>query len=115
MHVPNRHLADVPRAKITDYLLSSSHRTGRAKAFFFERMGFRIERWKELADALRQHVIDHEAVASHVNEYGARFLVDGEIKTPSGRAPMLRSVWIIPSDALVPQLVTAYPAKAKSA
>ena len=74
-------------------------------------MGFEVERWQELADALRQHVIDHEAVGVIVGEYGTRYQIEGELKTPRGRAPVVRSIWIVPNEALAPQLVTAYPGR----
>jgi hypothetical protein len=55
MRLPNSEHLQVDRKKIVDYLLSSSHPDGRAKAEFFRRFGFRRERWEVLAVALRRH------------------------------------------------------------
>lgn len=53
MMPPERDRAYVDQTKITDYLLSRSHPDGRTKAEFFMRFGFAIEKWQELAEALR--------------------------------------------------------------
>lgn len=44
----------VDRDKIVNYLLSASHPDGQAKAEFFRRFGFSLERWETLADVLRR-------------------------------------------------------------
>jgi len=44
MKLPNHEKAVVPKAKITDYLLSLSHRDGCSKAKFFMLFGFSPER-----------------------------------------------------------------------
>jgi len=41
--------------------------------------------------------------------YGKKYVVDGELKTPSGAMMHLRTVWIIESGDDVPRLVTAHP------
>ena len=54
MLLPNREHARVDRAKITDYLLSTSHPDGYGKAVFFMRLGFRLAEWEMLAGAPRE-------------------------------------------------------------
>jgi len=53
MRLPNAEDARVDREKLTDYLLCVSHPDGASKAEFFARLGFRLEDWAALADALR--------------------------------------------------------------
>lgn len=55
MKLPNVENALVPKPKITDYLLSFTHRDGRSKAQFFIRFGFSAENWETLANALLHH------------------------------------------------------------
>src|SRR5688500_15183073 len=93
MLAPNAHLAEVPPSKILDYLLSTEHRTGRGKARFFHAMGFRREDWKTLAEALKQHVVEHHVAGTTASNFGTRYRVEGGLQTPIGKAPQVRSVW----------------------
>ena len=97
------------RKKIVEYLLSSSHPDGSAKARFFIRFGFTSENWKIFAQALRQHGRTHDVSASIESRYGTRYSVDGSLETPDGRNPNVRTVWVLAKRSKVPRLVTAYP------
>ena len=55
MKLPHASKARVERTKVVEYLLSSSHPDGSAKARFFIRFGFSSEKWKIFAQALRKH------------------------------------------------------------
>ena len=109
MKLPHIEQADIPMAKIVEYLLSVTHPGGFGKALFFRRYGFRTESWEVLAAALRRHAIDHEVRKREVARFGERFVVEGEIATPDGRRPMVRSVWFIERGEEIPRFVTAYP------
>lgn len=111
MKLPNYESAIIAERKITEYLLSFSHRDGRSKAQFFSRFGFSAEAWDILATALRNHAAAHEVVAVEVTRFGTSFTVEGSLETPDGRTPRIRTVWFIDNDHVVPHLVTAYPAK----
>ena len=63
MNLPNYAQAVVPERKITEYLLSLTHRDGRSKAAFFMRFSFTADNWEGLADALRRHAAEHEIIA----------------------------------------------------
>ena len=108
MKLPNAENARVDRDKVIGYLLNRAHPDGAGKAAFFERFGFSTEKWQLLADALRQHG-QHPVVNSVESEYGIRYTVDGEIETPDGRRPTVRSVWIVEQGGKRPRLVTAHP------
>ena len=113
MKLPNQKDAIVPREKIVDYLLSTSHRDGRHKAAFFCSFGFTAESWEDLANALLQHGVDHEIANEEDSLFGRRYVVDGIMAMPDGRTAMLRSVWFIETGTNVPRLVTAYPVRRK--
>ena len=109
MKLPGHDRAVVPRAKITGYLLSLTHRDGRSKADFFTRFGFSIASWEELAAALRHHAADHTVAKVEDAPFGTRYVVEGILPTPDGRTPTIRSVWFIETGEHMPRFVTAYP------
>jgi hypothetical protein len=109
MKLPNFEKAIIPREKITDYLLSPSHRDGRGKAAFFARFGFTAHLWQILAVALLQHAATHEVTKMEASSFGTRYVIEGNLETPDGRAPSVRVVWFIDIGEEIPRLVTAYP------
>ena len=60
MKLPHVEQAIIPQQKLTEYLLSPTHRTGRSKAVFFVAFGFTREAWGALADMLRRHAEEHD-------------------------------------------------------
>lgn len=95
MKLPNVGAAVVPRAKIVEYLLSPVHPTGRHKARFFGQFGFSLGAWQNLAAALRRHATEHELSIVEDTPFGTRYIVEGPLPAPDGRAPVVRSVWFI--------------------
>ena len=114
MPPPNAKLAEVSREKVVEYLLNSQHPDGAGKAAFFLGAGFVVERWEELANALKGLAL-HASVASRVDSsHGSKYIVDGEIETPRGQSVSVRTVWIIDSGRQILRLVTAYPLRQDS-
>jgi hypothetical protein len=111
MKLPNLNTATVPQAKITQYLLSSTHESGKGKAGFFTHFGFSVEEWHELAKALLQHAAENEVAKVEDSPFGRRYVIEGEVPTPDRRTPMVRAVWFIDNEQEVPRFVTAYPLK----
>jgi hypothetical protein len=111
MRLPNAGQATVPERKITAYLLSFSHRDGRAKAAFFVRFGFTADAWDTLAGALRRHAEDNDVAEIEQTLFGVSYTVEGPLTTPDERTPWVRVVWFVPTGEVVPRLVTAYPVK----
>ena len=109
LQIPDRAHSRVDRAKIVDYLLSTMHPDGRAKAEFFLRFGFRAERWQELADALREVGASNPVAGLVETDYGLRYTVDGPMRAPDGRAPHVRTVWIVELGGVSARLITAHP------
>lgn len=111
--MPDREKAIVPREKITEYLLSTTHPVGRHKSIFFRNHGFDSESWETLANALVGHAMTHEVQATEVFEFGIKYKIDGAMPTPDGRSPVIRSVWFVASFGEPPRLVTAFPGPTK--
>ena len=109
MNLPKGDKSIVDREKIVDYLLNPSHPYGASKAKFFAAFGFRVEEWEKLAGALRLHGQTHEAKRVRETGFGPRYEVEGELTTPDGRSPRLRSVWQQDDGEVAPRLITAYP------
>ncbi|HEY0322566.1 MAG TPA: hypothetical protein VGC66_16545 [Pyrinomonadaceae bacterium] len=109
MMLPNARLALVERRKIVEYLLNPAHPDNGGKAAFFMALGFRAEDWEILADALRRMALN-SLVSQHMETiHGKKYIIDGVIEAPTGKTPVVRTVWIIDGDADFPCLVTGYP------
>jgi hypothetical protein len=111
MKLPGRESASIERRKVLEYLLSLDNPDGRSKARFFIRVGFDPADWLAFADARREHAFAHEVCAVNDSRHGTRYIADGPLETPSGRRPLVRTVWIIEHGTRAPRLVSAYPLK----
>jgi hypothetical protein len=109
MKLPNIDLISVEQEKITEYLLNAGHRYGASKARFFARFGFSSRNWEVLAFALRKHGQKYDVIRITETVFGPRFEVEGELHTPDGRNPTVRSVWQLDPGMVAPRLITAYP------
>lgn len=109
--LPSAEAAIVADTKITRYLLNPDHREGGPKARFFLAFGFNRENPALLAEALRQHPLDHPLVDTRLEPFGAIHIVDCSIRTPDQRNPCVRTIWITEDGSPGPRLVTAYPAR----
>ncbi len=107
MKLPNHKKLIVEKSKITDYLLSEEKSGG--KSAFYMAFGFEREDWLTLKEALLQHASSHEITHSSETLHGIKYIIEGEMQTPDGRSPQVRSVWIVDTGKDVPRLVTAYP------
>lgn len=113
MKAPGRENPQVPGEKVVAYLLSDTHPSGHAKARFFRRFGFSVDRWELLADALRRHVATHDVTKEEDSPFGRRYNVDGPLESPDGRNPIVRSVWFTESGSTQLRFVTAIPSRRK--
>ena len=109
MKLPNADLLLAEQEKICGYLLNPTHRYGASKARFLTEFGFRVERWEELADALRTHGQAHEVVRTRETLFGPRYEVEGKLSAPDGRHPRVCTVWQLDEGQIAPRLITAYP------
>lgn len=111
MKLPNIQNAEIPRTKITDYLLSSTSRAGKAKAKFFMTFGFARKKWKEVVKSLIHHAEENEISGIKRTIFGTKYIIDGFMKSPDGSSLNVRSVWFIDDDGDHPRFVTAHPLK----
>ena len=109
MKLPNAENAGIDPPKITNYLLSLDSERGRSKAKFFMELGFNLEEWQRLAEALLVHGRSHEVSRVVEAQHGTKFTVEGALQTPNGRNPRVRTVWMIYHCSDVPWLITAHP------
>lgn len=109
MKLPRLNDLIVEREKVAGYLLNLEHRYGAAKARFFVPLGFSLEGWTILADALRKHGRAYDVVASHETRFGPRYVVEGDLETLSGARAFVRSVWQFDHGSIAPRLITSYP------
>jgi hypothetical protein len=107
--MPQAESAVVEREKVVEYLLSQTHRYGAAKARFFGAFGFRRQQWERLALALREHCREYDVARVHETGFGPRYEVEGRLRAPDGRSPLVRTVWQHDRGAEAPRLITAYP------
>jgi hypothetical protein len=109
MKLPNAELAVVEQVKVVDYLLNPEHLFGAGKARFFTQFGFGSDEWSVLAVALRAHGQQNEVVKVRETGFGPRYEVDGELESPDGRRPRVRTVWQVDRGQIAPRLITAIP------
>lgn len=109
LKLPSLEKAVVSEPKMTEYLLSPTHPEGRDKAAFFTRFGFTIDEWVVLAEALMEHAKAFEVTKTAESRFGIRYVIEGQLQTPDGRNPIIRSVWFIAHEDDTPRFVTAYP------
>uniref|UniRef100_UPI0035CC36CD DUF6883 domain-containing protein n=1 Tax=uncultured Sphingomonas sp. TaxID=158754 RepID=UPI0035CC36CD len=97
-------------AKLTDYMLSAIHPTGKAKAKFFAAFGFDVREPATFADALEKHARTRP-VASIVNDpFGTKREIRCNIAIPDGRDPCIVAIWLQPFGRNTLRFITAYPA-----
>ncbi|MCP4417782.1 MAG: hypothetical protein GY805_14250 [Chloroflexi bacterium] len=109
MKLPNGNKGEVPEVKIVSYLLSLTHEDGRSKAIFFLRFGYSPSNWTTLATALKEHALQHPVASIEESPFGKRYIIEGSIKAPDGRTPLIRTIWFIEDETEIPRLITAYP------
>ena len=78
------------------------HRCGASKARFFSAFGFRAEDRTPLVEALREHGQQYEVSRVKETGFGPRYEVEGELPTPDGRRPQVRSVWQFDEGEIAP-------------
>ena len=109
MKLPHADRLEITKAKVVQYLLSSTHRIGKGKAAFFSAIGFTIAHWKDLAHALEQHAQDNTVTFTDATAFGTRYVIEGSLVAPNGRELQVRTVWFIDKGDHAPRFVTAYP------
>ena len=110
MELPKRLEVEVPRRKVTGYLLATGHPVGGAKAKYFHSRGFDLESPELLEASLRQVAQTGRVEKTEATPWGKKYFVVGETTAPDGNSLNLGTVWIVSGDG-PPVLVTAYPTR----
>lgn len=109
MPIPDADAAFIPPKKLSDYLLDPTHPVGGSKARWFISLGYHPDSPDRLATDLLELV---RRSSDHVDEqtsHGVKYIVRGQLATPSGRLANVVTVWITDTNVAKPQLITAYP------
>jgi len=54
----------------------------------------------------------HEVTKVRETGFGPRYELEGEVASPDGRRPRVRTVWQVDQGEVAPRLITAYPLEA---
>jgi ABC-type sulfate transport system permease subunit len=109
MGLPRLDRAVIAPVKVRDYLLNPEHPVGRAKARFFNELGFDRAHWADLHAALLSHAALGDVQVLPLGRFGQKSVVRGSIRGPTGATAPLLAVWIEADPAVGPRFVTAYP------
>ena len=112
--MPDAEHAWIESAKLTEYLLNPDHPIGGDKAAFFLRFGFRQDTWRLLESALLIHATEGLVIGERSTTYGRHYTVEGRLRTPDGRDPIVRTAWMVALDAWRPRFVTAHPGRRRT-
>ncbi len=99
----------IPEEKLLTYILSETHAVGKFKAKFFRNLGFNETNIPVLKKTIERIVRENEIAEQIQNIYGAKYLIEGEINTPTGKVVNLRTIWIIEKNQNFLRFVTMYP------
>jgi hypothetical protein len=114
MKLPRNQEAIVTEEKITGYLLSESHPVGKVKARYFRKIGYTERSVAQLREDLIKIAVTNAVTDEVSTLFGTKYIVDGDVVSPSGIRARLRTVWIIETGENLPRFVTAYPAGKKT-
>lgn len=109
MKLPNREEVHISAQKLIEYLLSETHPVGKSKARFFRDIGFDETKASLLERSLTAIAQQENVRESSSSLYGAKYVIEGMLETPSGNFVAVRTVWIIEKNKDIPRFVTAYP------
>jgi hypothetical protein len=108
MKLPGGEEAVVDVAKLRDYCLSTDHVRGRHKARVFAAvLGLTSADSEFLRRELLRAAQEEDAVASDIDEYGARYTIDVKL-SGGGRCAVVRTTWIVLKDETIPRLTSCY-------
>lgn len=109
MSIPNADRAIIADERLTEYLLSASHKRGGAKARLLMSLGYQTTVPERLVADLRAQHLSLDATRTSLNAYGVSYRIEGEIATPSGKSVRFCSIWQIDTGTETPRFITMYP------
>lgn len=109
MKLPQNDKALIPKDKLTDYVLSETHATGKFKGKLFRSLGFDETNVSVFEKALLNIAKSQEVKETLISPYGTKYIIDGNMKTPAEKIIKVRTIWIIEEGQKRPRLITVYP------
>ena len=109
MKLHNSIKAIIPKEKLTNYILSETHSTGKFKAKFFSKLGFNITNISLFKKSLLKIAKTEEIVDEIITPYGTKYILEGKLDNPIGKIVKVRTLWIIEKSKNIPRFVTVYP------
>ena len=82
---------------------------GRSKAAFLKSVGFGPEDVFLLKEALLRLAREGVITKKLSSEHGTKYLLEGDLETPTQRRIKIRTLWIVEKGGDFPRFVTAYP------
>jgi len=95
MKIPNYENALIPVEKIRDYLLSRIHPIGKAKATFFNNIGYYQENLDLLIEDLYFIMKNNEVSEMIKTSFGMKYIIRGYIGSRFGKNVQIVTIWII--------------------
>jgi hypothetical protein len=111
MKLPGQLIAEIPKQKILDYLLSNTHPVGWAKARFFQMHGFERHNWELLSERLMDHARQNDVMKTEESRFGIKYIIKGGLPCPNGQSPTVCAVWFVAAGEETSRLVTDFPAE----
>ena len=109
MKLLNSKNAVIPKEKLIKYVLSETHPIGKFKAKLFRSLGFN-ETNLHLFEKELQSLAKLQDVKDIVkSQYGTKYIIEGQIRTPNRTVLKIQTVWIIEKNQNIPRFVTVYP------
>ena len=106
MRLPNADQVVIRDDKIRAYLLDPSGRSP-SKARLFAALGYTQDNWEVFGRDLRAQHLSQDAIELAPGDFGWIWKIEAQLTGPKGSAN-IRSIWIIPFDTGIPELVSAY-------
>ncbi len=98
--------AVIVKAKLTEYLLVPLAKDDKSQ--FLAQAGYTIKNWQQLERDLREQILSLEVMPTVQTQYGQKYAITGELRSPDGITIRVKTIWINTGD--VTQFVTLFPA-----
>lgn len=99
----------IPEAKLLNYCLNKSHKTGKAKAIAFEKyLGYTGDNKKELDNLIREKILKAKIKACPADKYGRTFSAEFYASSLRKNKILMVTGWKLGADDEFPRLTSAY-------
>ena len=95
--------------KISNYLLNVNHPDGGSKAKLLIGFGFDLNHVSVLENTIINQAMFNDVSKVIPSTFGEKYLVEGNIKTPSGKFLQVRTVWVKELKEETVKFITLYP------